>query len=722
MGLLGAALFLFSHPPMWAPALGVPWWGEPAFVGWDLTRVFWADYAFAQRALSAGELPLWNPYDRAGYPFMAEPQSGAFDPLNWMLVGVALLLGEAPAWLVMLKTVILFGIGSAGLAAYLRNRSLPPWIVVWACTVFVLCPRMDKLKDQSALWPTVWVGWLLFCIDRWLHRPSWKTGAVLGAVTGLIVDSGYPPGAFRLAVLAIPYVVVEGVIVLRRSDDLRGHLRQLVIGAGVGLLVLRALSVGQVVATLQDLPGTIRDAMGEGAVLTSPIAPRHAVGFFAPFTDKAPLYVYASIATVIAALAAWLRPRAHTVLFGALAVLGFSMACGDDLPVLPALVELPGFRSFRIAGHYLVIAVIAFILLGTEGMRVIAEARGRVRWAVLVVVAIEVVAFFSVTDQPSALTIVLVVATCVSLVGVTFAGPRLRRVLVWEVVVLTALDLLVASRPMAEILQPYPDREQARGRALAASIEHGLEHRVADYEWAKRRMGPREGVRDLVGHRPALTDRRYMMLYAAGMQSPRVLAAANVAVVGYDRPYPATRRRDLEPVEGRRRLYRVPEPWPLAFWTDDVTLVDDPKAALRWMRTRRGPGVVFEDEHVEHEQLPPSSDAPRPPVRARVLEQGHNTLILNVEAPAAGVLVVNEGYDPGWVAELDGQPVPVWRANLTFRGIPIPAGEHTVVLAYRPPGVVGLWVLWLLTTLALMGWGGWTLLRRARRPDAGSRG
>lgn len=38
---------------------------------------------YAERTLRQGELPLWNPYQGLGQPFMANSLSAVFYPLNW---------------------------------------------------------------------------------------------------------------------------------------------------------------------------------------------------------------------------------------------------------------------------------------------------------------------------------------------------------------------------------------------------------------------------------------------------------------------------------------------------------------------------------------------------------------------------------------------------------------------------------------------------------------
>jgi uncharacterized membrane protein YfhO len=66
----------------------------------------------------------------------------------------------------------------------------------------------------------------------------------------------------------------------------------------------------------------------------------------------------------------------------------------------------------------------------------------------------------------------------------------------------------------------------------------------------------------------------------------------------------------------------------------------------------------------------------------------YNSLALTVEAPHAGVLYWADGYDPHWRAWVDGMEVPVHRANLAFKAIFIPDGQHAVRFAYRPTALI----------------------------------
>ncbi len=93
--------------------------------------------------------------------------------------------------------------------------------------------------------------------------------------------------------------------------------------------------------------------------------------------------------------------------------------------------------------------------------------------------------------------------------------------------------------------------------------------------------------------------------------------------------------------------------------------------------------------------------------------QGDITVMLDVsgeirvrtQTEAGQWLIINEGYDPGWQAEVDGEDAPIHPANVLFQAVWMPAGTHTLHLTYRPTGfVLGLWTsaLALLVLLSLL--------------------
>ena len=85
--------------PMIAPAIlvvmtlacyWVPMTSTQTSILWDAADYYQVVQNYFSQELHAGRIPFWTPYPWSGYPFMADPQVGAWYPLNWpfFLIGV----------------------------------------------------------------------------------------------------------------------------------------------------------------------------------------------------------------------------------------------------------------------------------------------------------------------------------------------------------------------------------------------------------------------------------------------------------------------------------------------------------------------------------------------------------------------------------------------------------------------------------------------------------
>jgi hypothetical protein len=191
-------------------------------------------------------------------------------------------------------------------------------------------------------------------------------------------------------------------------------------------------------------------------------------------------------------------------------------------------------------------------------------------------------------------------------------------------------------------------------------------------------------------------------------------------------------RRDAvpltEPPLGLREVYEDRRAYILAssgaqsraeLWSG-YDVADDQAAILA--RLKRDPSAILQAPRVEIGQLPADSP-PSAPQRTRIAVPINtyrpNAVDLDVNAEAAGLLVLKDVYTPGWSATLNGHDVPIVRVNGLVRGVFIPtAGQYTVRFTYRPASFVSGLYLSLATAALLAALALGAAVRRKSGRDA----
>lgn len=154
-------------------------------------------------------------------------------------------------------------------------------------------------------------------------------------------------------------------------------------------------------------------------------------------------------------------------------------------------------------------------------------------------------------------------------------------------------------------------------------------------------------------------------------------------------------------------IYRNQDQMPRAFLVRTVRPVASPEQALSEMRDasfdpRRE--VVIENWPADDGGLRLSrGDAI---TTAQITAYGTNQVVMDVQSEADAILVLSDTYFPGWRATVDEQEVPVYRANYTFRAIPVTTGSHKVTFTYNPLslkiGLLGSFISALVVALGLV--------------------
>jgi hypothetical protein len=94
--------------------------------------------------------------------------------------------------------------------------------------------------------------------------------------------------------------------------------------------------------------------------------------------------------------------------------------------------------------------------------------------------------------------------------------------------------------------------------------------------------------------------------------------------------------------------------------------------------------VLLEDPPVPEAAGDESATAPERNSQVRIKRYENTSVEIEIDASAAGFLVLHDVWHPWWTAEIDGEEMDIYRANVLFRAVLVPAGRHVVKFEFKP--------------------------------------
>ncbi|MBA2451320.1 MAG: YfhO family protein, partial [Chloroflexi bacterium] len=163
------------------------------------------------------------------------------------------------------------------------------------------------------------------------------------------------------------------------------------------------------------------------------------------------------------------------------------------------------------------------------------------------------------------------------------------------------------------------------------------------------------------------------------------------------------------------KVYERRDALPRAYLVARAEVLDDAAALQRLA----APGFDPRDGALlaPSEGVRPLNTSPPDPGSA-VLELSEPERVrIRTKAAGATYLVLSDSWYPGWVATVDGQQAPIARANVLFRAVEVPAGEHLVEFLYRPTSFILGSAVSASSVIIGLGW--WLLVARRYRRAPG---
>ena len=361
LALLLGVLLLVSYPDILS--------GTRAFFYRDAGQFGFPVASYLRDCFWRGEVPLWNPYNNCGLPFLAQWNTLALYPpslfyellpmpwaMNFFILGHVFLAGLGMYFLALRWFGNRFAASFAGLVFAWNGLALNCWM--WPCHIAALG----------------WMPWVVLLAEQAWH--GGKRPFVLAALAGACqMATGSPE------IIFFTWVIVLGIF-------LAGGWRQpRVLWGGAGRLaavaaLVAALSAAQLLPWLDLLAHGDRTAAAGDNIWAMPAwgAANFLVPLFRMTGSAAGVWMqpgqewtssyYAGILTLLLALLAAVKIRGPRILcLGLMAVGGVLCAMGDSgfvLKFLKTLAPAAGFTRFPV--KFVVVTIFCLPLLAAAGI------------------------------------------------------------------------------------------------------------------------------------------------------------------------------------------------------------------------------------------------------------------------------------------------------------------------------------------------------------------
>ncbi len=711
-----------------------------------------AKWLIAPLAKASFDIPLWNPLYASGQPFAANPAHELFHPLTTLFFVLPF------DWAFRLQVILPPLLAIPCMFWFLRvlRRSRPAALlgaIAWGVGGFLLsATNVLPYLFASAPLPLT----LGFAV-RLVRTPS-RVNLVGFALSFAL---GCLPGE-PISVLATVILLAAAVLSQRRRGGAKSW-SFLFVGACLGLLVAAVV----LLPGAHHAGKTIRAAgLTDSMANEWAMPPVRALELLAPYilghVDRgnparfwgADLYgakifpyyysLYPGMLVGLVALLAWTRRLGRGFcLWAVAAALGYAISLGDQFVLWRLLRHVPGLAGLRYAEKATVIVSLSTIVAASHGFDWFLLGAPRRRRGLMVgfcAVAVAGLAtagvvFFrrhayadiAADAIRDVLRAALVAAVTVAALVVSRRWHRARRGLLLGAILLVDLlavgKSLVPTVPAARLAMP----PQFLAPLLSSQRDDVIFH-LADWHPSFSEMG--------------------------GLAKPPIPARWGLAMT-LERDFDFTQLRWtfdatrawlevvqaspelMEPLLARRGVTAIVTFVQGAHWENDRLVGPDGGSAVQTLIARHANGFAFAASRVERvhgvtgwkakvkelgqeslsavcvedDQLGLEPFAGVPSAAEVTLKRASPmafSLDVDAHGPAPAFVAINQTWDTGWQARVDGRPIPLIRTDLALSGLWVPPGKHTVELAYDDPWLrAGLWlsISGCLGCLLLVLWG-----------------
>ena len=639
--------------------------------------------------LQNGQLPYWNPYQDLGYPIHADPSSGAWYPVVW-LIGSTFGYSIYSISFEFLLHIYLAGVGMFLLARTLKFETK---FALMAGIAYMLSGFF--VGNAQHLSYIISGCWLPFIIQQYLLLIEEKK-AIHALQAGLFmflsITGGYPAVTIILTYLLLTFYLIH-VISLIRSKSYKSIL-QFTVQNGLFLATTILCSAVMLVSVAQVSPYLSR--LGNFNVeqaLFSPFSPQSFISFLAPLTttvkstywdaDLSMRNGYFGIIILLFFLIGIFiqKPKPLRIIFW-FGIFSLTASVGNYLPVRSLLFNhVPLMNIFRFPSVFRLFFILAAILTGIYSLHHYLTKTERKNWHFYLLIAVSFATFLillfaarshgylglqtyynnnlfneaiSSTFWQNLAVNSLFQLSLLVLLGLTFWKIKNTAKFIALVIFLLIVDLVVSVQLVAPYTVFYEHVTAKEAQTNVARYPHGFPIQKAI-------------TIDSAAHLPGIGQPFW--------QNQQIFQK-QISAEGFN-SFSFTSYELLE------------SDYPLLFKSvkasNLLTLSD-----FESMQN----GSIFVDfgsDHLPKKYKVVSGDT--------AILKDYDAASFHIEAKVKHpcLLTLYQKEYTGWEVSINGKGVPIFKSNLNFMTVELPAGKSSVVFNYRNPLLKGAFFVSLLT-------------------------
>lgn len=351
-------------------------------VKYDMIDCYFPWRYFVGECLQNGKFPYWNPYQDLGYPIHADPSSGVWYPIVWVLgffKGYDIYTIGFEYWL----HVFFAAIGFYKLCITLKLNNETAFI---AGVCYMLCGIFIGNAQHltyviSACWiPYILNYYIIFAIKKKIIDAIKTSFFVFLLITG-----GYPAFTIILFYLLLILFFYFAIIAFKKEENKKAGYFFL-FGNGI-ILVLVLLLCSGILLSIYDVSPYLSRTNGfkiEKA-LFSPFSPQSSISFILPYasinnmafydTDLSMSNAYFGLITFLFFVLSLFikKPVIYKIIF-AFSVFALLASFGSYLPLRKFLFDyIPLMNLFRFPSTFRLFVIIGFLLYSAFAINAINE-------------------------------------------------------------------------------------------------------------------------------------------------------------------------------------------------------------------------------------------------------------------------------------------------------------------------------------------------------------